>query len=135
MTTPHTPPNLEPTMRRYTLSLALAVLTSGLFVGGAQAQNRKPNLYLLTVGASKHANASGEFRDLRFAAKDSEDLAAFYRKQKGKLYGEVYSYVLTNEKATRASIENALAEMAKLNIRSDDHVVVQLSGHGAPTFF
>jgi hypothetical protein len=83
------------------------------------------NLYLLSIGVGKYRDSR---YNLSFAAQDAQAIAAALQSQKGKQYGSVYATVLTDEKATVASIRQALTRLK--SAAPADTVMVFLSGHG-----
>ena len=59
-----------------------------------------PNLYVLSVGVSDYQNND---LDLRFAHADAEGIAAAFRKQQGRLFGEVKARVLSRKQSHPSS--------------------------------
>ena len=86
----------------------------------------KPKLYVLAVGVSRYAN---EKYNLNFAAKDARDFAAALERQKGLLYRDVVTRVLTDEGATRDEIVDGLDWITK-QTTSKDVAMVFFAGHG-----
>ena len=81
------------------------------------------DLYVVAIGVSDYQN---DDYDLRYAAKDANDLAALYS-QTGA-FEKVHKFTLTDGEATR---ENILALKEKLNQNKvDDQVVLFVAGHG-----
>jgi uncharacterized caspase-like protein len=96
--------------------------------GGAQAQTERGTLRFLAVGVSQYQLADA---NLKFADKDAQDLAAFWRSQEGRLVARVEGETLVNAQATLANIEAALDRLIA-QVRPGDRVAISLSGHGAP---
>ena len=86
----------------------------------------KPKLYVLAIGVGKYRDAALK---LEYPAKDANDLAAVLEKQSGRLYREVVSRVVTNEKATREGVLKGL-EWIEKETTSKDVVMIFLAGHG-----
>ncbi len=86
----------------------------------------KPVLWGLCIGVSKY---TGKAADLKYAHADAEALAAFLKRQAGKLFSEVHIRTLVNERVTRNSIiESMTAHLGQAAM--DDVVFVFLAGHG-----
>jgi len=85
----------------------------------------KPNLYLVAMGVSNYANS--QF-NLKYAAKDAEDLAAKLKARAGSAYGEVKELLLKDGEVTK----DALAKVRKFlkPATVDDSVVLFMAGHG-----
>ncbi|HZU37354.1 MAG TPA: caspase family protein, partial [Gemmataceae bacterium] len=97
---------------------------------GPDDPDRKPNLYLLTVGVSQCKQAQ---YDLDYADNDAEGLAEAFKAQKGQVFTRVYGgEALTNEQATRETIIHKLEALAKqaAHARPDDVMIIALAGHG-----
>ena len=86
----------------------------------------KPKLYLLSIGVSAYNNP-----DLRLglAAKDATDFAAAFSSQKGLLYSNVITKVLTDQQATKDNILDAL-DWIQHQTTSRDVAMLFISGHG-----
>jgi WD40 repeat protein len=91
--------------------------------GGSGAQQAK--LHVLAIGISKYP---GDMK-LNYAAKDAEDLADLWKKQKGKLYSPGEINLLTDDKAKRNDIIRALDEL-RAKMTQGDVAVISYSGHG-----
>jgi len=82
-----------------------------------------PDLYIVSIGVN-------EFRDslfnLRFAAKDAQDIAAIF--ESGGQFGEVYSKVLTDQQVTLEALPELEIFLQGAGI--DDQVILFLAGHG-----
>ncbi|MGI9105274.1 MAG: caspase family protein, partial [Pyrinomonadaceae bacterium] len=86
----------------------------------------RPKLYVLAVGVSNYADPKLK---LGFAAKDAQDFAASWERQKGELYREVVVKVLTDDKATKDEVLDGLDWIRK-ETTSKDVAVVLFAGHG-----
>jgi len=91
-----------------------------------QLADRRPTLYLLSVGVSKYANP--EF-NLGLAAKDARDFSKTLERQQGLYYKKVESRVLVDEQATRANVLQGLRWLQ--NVTSpEDIAILFVAGHG-----
>ncbi|HET6450209.1 MAG TPA: caspase family protein, partial [Spirochaetia bacterium] len=86
----------------------------------------KPKLYVLAIGVSAYEKT--DYR-LKYAAKDATDFAAAFSGQKGVLYRDVVTKVLTDSDASRDDIMDGLDWIQK-ETTSKDVAAVFLSGHG-----
>jgi uncharacterized caspase-like protein len=102
---------------------------------GDAAQMFKPRLYAVAVGVSNYENADLK---LKYAAQDATDFAAAMERQQGGIYGKVQVKLLTDDKATRSDIVEAL-EWLESEVTSRDVGIVFMAGHGItdnkPRFF
>jgi len=87
----------------------------------------KPDLYVFTVGISQYPNLPREWQ-LSYAHTDAANLAAAFKAQEGKVFGNVYTKTLVNLDATAASITAELSAFQKA--AKKDLVIVMLAGHG-----
>lgn len=92
----------------------------------AETGQIKPKLYMLVVGVSKYDKKEYQ---LDFAAKDAIDFAASMMLQKGRLYRDVESHLLTDKDATRERILINL-KWLQTHVTSGDVGVLFLAGHG-----
>ena len=94
--------------------------------------DQKPILYVLAVGVSKYPQLLGSAdANLTFPSQDARDFANAMTVQKGRLYRDVKTTILTDEQATLANIKGQL-RLLKKQMREQDFAMVFLSGHGAP---
>lgn len=86
----------------------------------------KPKLYVLAVGVAKY-----ELEDLRldFPAKDARDFAGVLTRQKGKLYRDVRTTVVTDETATKGDVLDGL-DWIERETTDNDVAAIFLAGHG-----
>jgi uncharacterized caspase-like protein len=86
----------------------------------------KPKLYVLAIGVTRYQN---ERFNLTYPAKDARDFAGVMERQKGSLYRDVVTKVLTNQDATKDEILDGLDWITK-ETTSKDVAAVFVSGHG-----
>jgi hypothetical protein len=86
----------------------------------------KPNLYLLSVGVSKHSIPA---YSLSFADNDAKGIDELYKSQQGLLFKNVFTKTLLNEQATRAGILEAFYWLEQ-NATQKDVVVIFMASHG-----
>ncbi len=86
----------------------------------------KPRLYVLSVGISAYDKKA---MSLVYPSKDASDLAEVLQKQEGKLYREVNTRLLVNEKATKAAILDGL-DWLQRQTTAHDVAMVFFAGHG-----
>ncbi|MBN2344450.1 MAG: caspase family protein [Deltaproteobacteria bacterium] len=84
----------------------------------------KGDLYYIGFGVSKYDDSN---MNLKFAAKDAEDLGRVFR-QNGALFNEVHVKTYTNDKVNGKAFRDAAALLKKSTV--DDTVVVFVAGHG-----
>ena len=90
-----------------------------------EAPPRKPDLYALAVGVSSYEDKSYQ---LRYAAKDAQDLLAGLQKDEARSYGAVHVLAVQDAAATR---EGILAARKFLEgAATDDVVIAFFAGHG-----
>lgn len=91
------------------------------------AETAPPDVYLVGIGVSEYRNRA---YNLRYAAKDANDLLAVYKSVEGRpgVKGNVHLLDLTNEKATRPEILKAKDWLKRSKI--NDLVIVFAAGHG-----
>ncbi len=86
----------------------------------------RPALYVLAIGVSKYQDPSIQ---LEFAAKDSSDLANFFKTQEGGLYRKVAVRLLTDAGAKRDDVLDGL-EWIRRELTARDVAMVFIAGHG-----
>lgn len=86
----------------------------------------KPKLYVLSIGISQYKDARLK---LGLASKDARDFAGALLKQKGSLYRDVVTKILTDAEATKDNILDAL-EWIQKETTSKDVAMIFLAGHG-----
>jgi WD40 repeat protein len=102
-------------------SLKQTVFTS------STAQTAPPEVYIVGIGVSEYKDKA---YNLRYAAKDANDLLAAYKaiEQRPSGTSKVHVLSLTDEKATKAGIMNAKRWLAQS--KPNDLAVVFAAGHG-----
>jgi hypothetical protein len=93
------------------------------FTVNCKAGKEKPNLYIVTIGVSTFKQIQ---YNLKFAAKDAEDMAKVYANNKN--YGKVVTKTLTNQEVTKENIEQLREFLKAADI--NDEVMVFFAGHG-----
>ena len=91
------------------------------------APTPKKRLLVGAVGVSKYQEQQ---YDLKFADADAIAFVKAWETQEGRLYDEVLSRHLTNEKATEEGVEKQLLDWLRENATQEDIVVLLVSGHG-----
>ncbi len=86
----------------------------------------KPNLYLLAVGVSAYPKKAWA---LQYADDDARSITALFEQQRGKLYANVHTRMLTDADATRNAILDGLEWLAR-SVTQRDVAIVFVSGHG-----
>jgi len=89
------------------------------------AQRPKPTLYVVSMGVSNYANPDN---NLKYAAKDAEDLAKKLKDRAGSLYGEVKELVLKDQDVSKENLAKVREFLKPATI--DDSVVLFMAGHG-----
>lgn len=89
----------------------------------SQATN---NLYVLTIGTSKYADANF---NLDYAAKDAKDVGKLFQSlETYNSFDSIYNYTLTDEEVTQASLTSIKTFLKQANI--NDVVIIYIAGHG-----
>jgi WD40 repeat protein len=86
----------------------------------------KPRAFVLAVGISDYAKA--EYK-LDFAHRDAQAFAAVWTSQAGKLYEDVQTRVLLNQKATVVAIREGL-DWLNTNVGPKDYAIIFFAAHG-----
>jgi hypothetical protein len=89
-------------------------------------QKRLPDLYYVAAGVSEYSNTA---LSLPYPVKDVAGLGDVLLKQKGLVYADVKSLILTNRAANRAALLEQV-EPFLAQVQQEDLVVVFVSGHG-----
>lgn len=93
------------------------------FIVTSETDLKKPNLYLVTIGASEYEQKNF---NLKYAAKDAKDIADYFSKSKG--FNSVQTKTLLNKEVT---IENVKELQSFVNQAGEnDMVIVFAAGHG-----
>lgn len=85
------------------------------------------DLHVLAIGIDDYTN---DDLDLTNATKDVQSLVTTLESQKGRMFNEVKTKVISNQDATKANIEDAIRQI-KGKAAKDDLVLIYFSGHGA----
>lgn len=90
------------------------------------AEKRKPDLYLVTIGASEYQDTT---MNLVYAAKDARDIGNLFT-QSNNRYNLVHLFPLLNRNVTKENISKIKDSL--LNSHPDDVVFIFYAGHGLP---
>lgn len=86
-----------------------------------------PKAYILSIGINEYLNPD---LNLIFSEPDAIDISKKVSQNLSQVFPEnIYTTLLTNEKATRKSIIYALSEIAQ-KIKPEDYLIITYSGHG-----
>ena len=85
------------------------------------------DLHVLAIGIDDYTN---DYLDLTNANKDVQSLVTTLENQKGRMFNEVKTKVISNQEATKANIEEAIRQI-KGKAAKDDLVLIYFAGHGA----
>ncbi len=88
---------------------------------------RSPRLYVLAIGVGKFT--APEMPPLNLPAKDASDFVAAMQAQQGRLYRSVDVRLLTEERATRAAIVDAMKWLER-EVTQHDVGMLFVAGHG-----
>ena len=91
-----------------------------------EEDRRKPRAFVLAVGVSEYANPGF---NLEFAHIDAQSFAEVWKSQAGKLYEDVQTRLLINEKATVAAIREGFDWLNTSAMRRD-FAVIFFAAHG-----
>lgn len=89
----------------------------------------KGDLYVLAVGAKTFGGPGSSFPDLSYTVADAQALVKLMDGQRGKLYRKVNTFLLTEEKATRANVLGAMQTILR-QANANDTVIALFSSHG-----
>jgi Caspase domain len=93
----------------------------------AKAAPPQPRLFVLAVGVARYKQKPPD--DLKYAARDAEDVANFFLRQKGRLYRDVSAQALMDTDATREAITDGILWLLD-HVSADDVIMIFFSGHG-----
>ena len=85
----------------------------------------RPNLYVVSMGVSNYANSQ---YNLKYAAKDAEDLAGKLKARAGSTYAEVKELLLKDGEVTKDALGKMREFLKPATV--DDSVVLFMAGHG-----
>ena len=86
----------------------------------------KSRLYVVAVGINKYADAN---LNLRYAAKDAQEIAALFQRRGKGLYAQVDVTSLLDQDATKTAIKTTLKQVAG-RTQPQDTLMLFLAGHG-----
>lgn len=89
------------------------------------AQRPKPTLYAVAMGVSEYANPEW---NLKYAAKDAQDILERVNARSGSSYGEIKELLLTDREATKESLGKIREFLSTATV--DDTVLMFVAGHG-----
>jgi uncharacterized caspase-like protein len=89
------------------------------------AQRPKPTLYAVAMGVSEYSNPDW---NLKYAAKDAQDVLARLKAKSGDQYGEVKELLITNKDVTKDNLAKVGNFLKGATI--DDTVLMFAAGHG-----
>ncbi len=89
------------------------------------APRTKPTLYAVAMGVSEYSNPEW---NLKYAAKDANDIIARIRSKSGSSYGEVKELLLTDREVTKENLAKIREFLSKATV--DDTVLMFVAGHG-----
>jgi hypothetical protein len=105
--------------------------TIGLHVSAAAAAKMaaapRARLFVLAVGVARYKHTPPD--DLTYAAKDAEDVAQLFLRQKGLLYRQVSVQVLRDHDATLEEVTTGILWLLD-QVGPEDVVMIFFSGHG-----
>jgi hypothetical protein len=91
-----------------------------------QADERRPALYVLAIGATNYRDRA---LNLRYAASDAEDFMTALQSQGRRLFTSVTMKALLDRNAGLSNIDMAFRELAE-KVQEHDVFVLYLAGHG-----
>ncbi len=91
-----------------------------------EEDRRKPRAFVLAVGISEYANPD---YNLEFAHSDAQSFAEVWKSQAGKLYEDVQTRLLINDKATVAAIREGF-DWLNTSATPRDFAVIFFAAHG-----
>ena len=95
----------------------------------ATADTVLPNLWILAIGINDYADKG--INDLAYAANDAHGIVAAFETQKGRLFREVHSLILSDTSGTPPTRENIVDNLEFLGRAGHrDVVVLFIAGHG-----
>jgi hypothetical protein len=92
----------------------------------AQRPTARPDLYALFVGVGDYSRTNPKQKNLN-SNNDVREMSTVWGSQRGKLYGNIRSVLLTDQQVTRKKILHQLRAF-RTKVKPDDHVIVYLCG-------
>lgn len=109
---------------------ATSTSESSTVVLTSTATETKRKVWVLAIGISEYKSAGDEVKNLQFATADAQAFAnSVQQHTSGKLYADVQTKVLLNEKAGRAEILDGLQWLVD-NVQPGDVAMLFCSAHG-----
>jgi hypothetical protein len=105
-------------------ALGIESYSSNLKVEYAPKKDRKPNLYVVTLGVSHYADTQ---YNLKFAAKDARDIQQYFTTQHPN-YDSVFTLCLTDTSVSVSRL-NSIRDFFS-DSKREDAVVLAFAGHG-----
>ena len=99
-------------------------LVKSFVINFEPANDRKPRLYILAIGVSKHRQSQ---YDLRFPAKDASDIIELFNLKK-EAYSSIETLLLRDKEVSLKSVTATKEWLRSSDI--DDGVIVFYAGHG-----
>jgi uncharacterized caspase-like protein len=90
-----------------------------------------PQGWAVVIGISKYKFASGNFPEIRYAAKDATEFYNFLRSPEGGGFSSDHVLFLKNEEANLQNIKYAFFDFLRQALE-EDFVIIYFSGHGTP---
>jgi hypothetical protein len=87
--------------------------------------------WAVCIGISQYKYAGRKLSNLKYAAKDVQDMAAFLKSEAGGKFPADHVMLLIDQGATKQNITDALFNFLKHTVK-EDLVIIQFSGHGSP---
>jgi len=100
-----------------------------VYKSGKLTKRAKGNLYLLSVGVNDFKNMPSN--KLEYAAFDAENLAKFFKKEKGSLFNNVFAKIISDHSESKPFKENILKDLDFIKkAKAEDTVIIFLASHG-----
>jgi hypothetical protein len=107
------------------LPVSVAVVLWLIAAGWGQAQDHKPDCYVLSAGIDHYVHDP----KLQGCLNDARNTAAAFRAQQGQLFGKVQTRTLLDGQASAGNIRKRFGEFTQQG-KAGDYFVLFLSGHG-----
>lgn len=90
------------------------------------ASDGKPNLYIFSIGINNYINSK---YNLNYSVNDAKAILEKLTLENTSIYGNIFTKLIINEKATKSNIIRELEDFKK-NIKENDVVIFYYAGHG-----
>ncbi|MEW6162699.1 MAG: caspase family protein [Nitrospirota bacterium] len=88
-----------------------------------------PNLWILSIGINKYQDKN--IRSLSYAAADAEGIVNAFKAQKGKLFREINSFIISDTASVKPTYDNIVDNLIYLGKAGhNDVVILFIAGHG-----